>query len=62
MKMIRKALIAGGFATASALGAAMLDGNITAAECIVAGGMGLLAGAATYRVPNAARPGIRRTP
>ena len=49
---IRKAVLAAGFAAAAALGAAMLDGNITGAECVVSGGMGLLAGVATWRVPN----------
>lgn len=49
---IRKAIVSGGFATAAALGAAMLDGNITRPEILVAAGMGLVAGAATYRVPN----------
>lgn len=53
MSTIRKAVVAAGFAAAAALGAAMLDGNLTVAEGIVSGGMGLLAGAATYRVPNA---------
>lgn len=52
MKHIRKAIMAAGFAAAAALGAAMLDGDVTLAEGIVSGGMGLLAGAATYRVPN----------
>lgn len=50
---IRKALVAAGFASAAALGGSMLDGNITSSEGIIAAGMGLLAGAATYRVPNA---------
>ena len=49
---IRKALLAAAFAGAAALGGAMLDGNLTSAEGIVAAGMGLLAGAAVYRVPN----------
>lgn len=52
---IRKALIAAAFAAAAALGAAMLDGNITQAELVIAGGMGLTAGAATYLVPNQPR-------
>lgn len=54
---IRKAILAAGFAATAALGAAMLDGNITGPECIVAGGMGLVAGAATWRVPNGAPAG-----
>lgn len=53
MSTIRKALTAAGFAAAAALGGAMLDGDLTAAEAIVSAGMGLLAGAATWRVPNA---------
>lgn len=50
---IRKALLAAGFTAAGAMGAAMLDGNLTVAEGIVSAGMGLVAGAAVYRVPNA---------
>lgn len=50
---MRKAVLAAGFAAAAALGGAMLDGDLTAAEGIVAAGMGLVAGAATWRVPNA---------
>lgn len=53
MSTIRKALVAAAFAATAALGAAMLDGNLTAPECIVSAGMGLVAGAATWRVPNA---------
>lgn len=49
---IRKALGAAGFAAAAALGAAMLDGDLTGAEAIVSAGMGLVAGAAVYRIPN----------
>lgn len=47
----RKAITAALFAGIAALGAAMLDGNLTAAEGVVAGGMALTAGAATWRVP-----------
>lgn len=50
---IRKALTAGGFALVAALGAAMLDGDLTTAEVLVSVGMGLTTGAATYAVPNA---------
>jgi len=50
---IRKALVAAAFAAVAALGAAMLDGDLTGAEAIVSAGMGLTAGAATYRIPNA---------
>lgn len=53
MNTIRKALAAAGFAAAAALGAAMLDGNLTVAEGVVSAGMGLVAGAATWRIPNA---------
>lgn len=48
---IYKALTATGFAVVAALGAAMLDGDLTRAEATVSLGMGLAAGAATYRVP-----------
>jgi hypothetical protein len=53
MKTIRKALTAGVFAAAAAVGAAMLDGDITTAELVVSGGMGLGALAATYQIKNA---------
>ena len=53
MTTIRKALTAAGFAAAAALGAAMLDGDLTGPEAIVSAGMGLIAGAAVYKVPNA---------
>ena len=53
LSMIRKALTGAGFAAAAALGAAMLDGDLTAAEACVSAGMGLVAGAAVYRIPNA---------
>lgn len=52
MRTIRKALTAGGFATAAALGAALMDGSLTVPELLVSAGTGLLAGAATWRVPN----------
>lgn len=52
MSTIRKAVVAAGFAAAAALGASMLDGDLTGAEAIVSAGMGLVAGAATWRVPN----------
>lgn len=53
MSHIRKALTAAGFAAAAALGAAMLDGTLTPPEAIIAAGMGLLSGAATYKIKNA---------
>lgn len=49
---VRKALTAAGFAFAGALGAAMLDGDLTTAEAIVSTGTGLIAGVATYQVKN----------
>lgn len=52
LSTIRKALTAAGFALVAALGAAMLDGDLTAAEGIASVGFGLAAGAATWRVPN----------
>lgn len=52
---IRKALMAAGFGVAGALGTAMLDGNLTGAEVVVAVGVGLGAGVATYAIPNATR-------
>lgn len=52
MNKIRKSLIAAFGAAAAALGAAMLDGNLTGAETIVAGGAGLVFGFAAWRVPN----------
>jgi hypothetical protein len=55
MNYARKALVAAAFALIAALGGAMLDGNLTAAEVVASVGLGLTAGAATYAVPNAAR-------
>lgn len=56
MKLIRKAITAAGFAGVAALGAAMLDGDLTRAEGVVALGMALVTGAAVYRIPNAVTP------
>ena len=53
MKYVRKALLAAAFAAAAAVGTAMLDGELTQQELMVAGGTGLLAGYATYQLPNA---------
>ena len=53
MNKIRKALVAAGVGFAGALGAACADGNITLGEVVIALGVGLVGGAATYRVPNA---------
>lgn len=53
LRTVRKAVTAAGFAFAAALGAAMLDGDLTKAEAIVSGGMALLAGGAVYQVRNA---------
>ena len=56
MKTIRKALTAGGFAAAAALGTALLDGDLTRPEVLASAGMGLVAGAATWRIRNAPKP------
>jgi hypothetical protein len=56
MKYARKAIVAGAFAFVAALGLAMSDGDLTLAEGIASTGAGLVAGAATYSVPNARRP------
>lgn len=48
---VYKAVSAAVFAGVAALGSAMLDGNLTTGEAVIAGGMALVAGAATYRVP-----------
>lgn len=53
---VRKALCAAGFGLAGALGAAMLDGQLTGAECIVSAGTALLAGVATYKAENGPQP------
>lgn len=53
LRKIRKALIAAGGAAAAALGGAMLDGDLTRPETIVAAGAGLVFGFAAWRVPNA---------
>lgn len=48
---INKAISAGVFMLAGTLGGLMADGDVTTAEAIIALGAGLVAGAATYRVP-----------
>lgn len=53
MKEIRKAIIATVGGAAAAIGAAMIDGDLTRAEGIAAVGAGLVLGFATWRVPNA---------
>jgi hypothetical protein len=50
---MRKAVVAGVVAGVGALGAAMLDGDLTSTEAIASAGIGLGALAATYAVPNA---------
>lgn len=55
MRKIRKALVGGAAAALAALGTAMLDGDVTASEGIVAAGTGLVALAAVYAVPNRGR-------
>jgi hypothetical protein len=49
---IRKAIAAAGFGLVGALGAAMVDGNLTTAEVVTALGVGLVAGAGVYAIPN----------
>lgn len=52
MAKIRKSLIAAFGAAAAALGASMLDGNLTRPELVIAAGAGLVFGFAAWRVPN----------
>ena len=52
LSTIRKALMAAGFAGAAALGAAMLDGDLTRPEAVIALGMALTGGVAVWRIPN----------
>lgn len=52
LRKIRKAVVASLGAAAAALGAGMLDGNVTSAEAIMATGAGLVFGFATWRIPN----------
>lgn len=59
MKHARKAILATILATAGALGAAMLDGNLTTTETIASIGVGLVTGAGTWRIPNTP-PGTHR--
>lgn len=59
MSTARKAIVALVFAAAGALGATALDGDITQSEAVAALGAGLVAGAGTYAIPNAA-PARRR--
>ena len=49
---IRKAIAAVVFGALGALGTAMLDGVLTPAEAIAAGGAGLVAGAAVWTIRN----------
>lgn len=65
MKTARKAIAAAVFAGLGALGATMLDGDLTVAEGIAAAGTALIAGAGTYAVSPgpgyvAPAPGRRR--
>lgn len=48
----RKALVAGVFMAVGTAGGLMADGVFTLAEGIIALGAGLVAGSATYEVPN----------
>lgn len=52
MGKIRKALLASAGAAASALGAFMLDGDLSGSEAVMAAGAGLVFGFATWAVPN----------
>jgi len=54
---IRKALTAAGFTAAGSIGGYMADGDLTRPEVMMSLGAGLLAGAATYLVPNAPTEG-----
>lgn len=65
MNTARKAIAAAVFAGLGALGVAMLDGDLTVAESVAAGGAALVAGAGTYVVAPgpgyvAPAPGRRR--
>lgn len=51
-----KAVTAAVLALAGALGAALLDGNLTVPELLAALGAGLVAGGGTYQVENKPRP------
>lgn len=57
MATIRKALVAAGFAAVGTLGGVLLDGDLTGPEVLFSLGTGLVAGAATWRVPNATPTG-----
>lgn len=48
----RKALTAFAVPAVAAIGAAMLDGDLTQAEILISAGTGLAAGAAVYAIPN----------
>ncbi len=52
---IRKALVAFVGSEAAALGASMLDGNLTASEAITSTGLALVTAFAAWRVPNSGR-------
>ncbi len=51
-RTFRKAITAGLFAAAGTLGGLWADGSTNPGEFLIAGGAGLVAGAATYRVEN----------
>lgn len=53
LSTVRKALAAAAFTAAGTIGGTMLDGQLTLVELVAGVGAGLVAGAATYRIPNA---------
>ena len=56
MRKIRKAATSAALAFPGGLGLAMLDGSLTWAEVIAAGGVALVVGFGVYKVPNQVTP------
>ena len=54
MKKFNKAYTAAGATLAGGIGTALLDGSLTSGEVLAAFGAALLAGAAVYKIKNAA--------
>lgn len=52
MKQFRKAYVAAAVGLVGAIGAACADGSLTSGEVVIAVGVGLTAGAATYGIKN----------
>jgi hypothetical protein len=52
LRTFRKAIAAGLAAAATGIGTSCLDGKVTGPELVVGAGLGLLAGAAVYKVPK----------